>query len=84
MAAAILLSPFSLGLVLLVFSSIYADVTNLFVADGVGHMAHIGGYVSIGFLIMFLPKEIREGVKKGFWINVIVFLIGIGIYLFYG
>lgn len=79
LAAAMLLDPlyFTYELILplpvMVVGWIYMflDFTGMFNADGIGHFAHIGGYLTITVLGFFIFKEEREELVKGLIINVV-------------
>ena len=79
-AAAILLNPFyftyelivPLPIMLVGWITIYADITGILnpVEDGIGHFAHLGGFLSITLLLFLLSREDKQTLKKGFYINI--------------
>jgi len=79
-AAAILLDPFyftyeliiPLPIMLVGWMTIYADIIGILnpVEDGIGHFAHLGGFLSITLLLFFLGTEDKQTLKKGFYINI--------------
>ena len=91
-AAAILLNPFyltyeaiiPLPIMLVGWLTIYADITGILnpVEDGIGHFAHLGGFLSIGLLLYLLGIEERTKMKKGIIINVISVIIIAALYFF--
>jgi membrane associated rhomboid family serine protease len=89
-ATAILLDPFyityesiiPLPIMILGWFAIYADIIGILnpTADGIGHLAHIGGFISITLLMFFLGIEQRSKLKKGLIINIISLITGIILY----
>lgn len=79
-SAAILLDPFYLTYELLVplpvmvvgWLAILADITGIMnpQEDGIGHFAHLGGFLSIALLAFAFGIEDRSKLKKGLAINV--------------
>jgi len=92
-SAAILLNPFYLTYELIIplpiiatgILTIYADISGILnpTADGIGHFAHIGGYLSIALLMFSLSSQDREKIKKGFFISLITIAIIAAIYYFF-
>jgi len=92
-SAAILLNPFYLTYELIIplpiiatgALTIYADISGILypTADGIGHFAHLGGYLSIALLMFLLGKENQEKIKKGFFISIITIGIVAAIYYFF-
>ena len=94
-SAAILLDPFYLTYELIIpipvmiigWITIYADITGIInpTQDGIGHFAHIGGFVSIALLTYLLEYKNRKKMKKGLMINAASLFVGLLIYflLFY-
>jgi membrane associated rhomboid family serine protease len=88
-AAAILLDPFyftyelilPLPIMLIGWLTIYADIIGIInpAADGIGHFAHLGGFLSVTLLMFFLSSEDKETLKKGFYINIgsLIFFVAI-------
>ena len=89
-STAILLDPFYLTYELIAplpimvvgWLAIYADITGVInpSQDGIGHFAHIGGFISIGLLMFLIGIEERSKLKKGFVINLVSLIIGVIIY----
>tara|TARA_Y100000310_G_scaffold330486_1_gene402212 strand:+ start:983 stop:1792 length:810 start_codon:yes stop_codon:yes gene_type:complete len=84
-AAAILLDPFHLTYELLVplpvmvvgWLTIYADIAGVLnpIEDGIGHFAHIGGFISVVLVMYFIGLKSRERMKKGLLINLISLVV---------
>ncbi len=91
-AAAVLISPFTLTYELLIpipimvvgWFAIAADVTGVInpTEDGIGHFAHLGGFISIALLAYLLGEEDKGKLKKGLLINVCCLILGILLYFF--
>lgn len=91
-SAAILLDPFyltyemiiPLPIMLIGWITIYGDITGVLnpIQDGIGHFAHIGGFISVGLLLYLFGKKDRLSLKKGMIINILSFIMGIIIVLF--
>lgn len=87
-SAALILAPFKLTyiagfpvpLMVVGWLAILADIQGIInpTADGIGHLAHLGGFLSIGLLLYMSD---RKELKKGLMINVLSFVIGIIIYM---
>lgn len=79
-SAAILLDPFFFTYEYLIpmpvmvagWITIYSDFSGIIskVDDGIGHFAHIFGFLSISLTLYFFGNEDKEKIKKGFWINI--------------
>ncbi|MDA1197395.1 MAG: rhomboid family intramembrane serine protease [Nanoarchaeota archaeon] len=79
-AAAILLDPFHLTYELLFplpvmfvgWLTLYADIAGVLnpIEDGIGHFAHIGGFISVALVMYFIGVETRTKMKKGLLINI--------------
>lgn len=92
-SAAILLDPFFLTYDLIFpvpimvygWLAIYADVTGLLspVDDGIGHFAHLGGFASIAFIMLFFDYGEKEKLKKGFVINIASLIFALIVYFIY-
>ena len=88
-AVALLLKPFQLTfefiipLPLAVVGAflIYADITNLFVNDGVGHLTHLAGFFLTGMLAYVTnrskQKDMHKGVVVTLLLSVAMYLLGI-------
>ncbi len=91
-AAAILIEPFYLTYELILplpvmfvgWLTIAADITGILnpVEDGIGHFAHLGGFLSIAILLYLLEKEDRKKITKGFVINVVSLIVIAAAYFF--
>ena len=91
-AAAILLNPFyltyeaiiPLPIMLIGWLTLYADITGILnpLEDGIGHFAHLGGFLSIGLLLYLLGIDERAKMKKGIIINIASFIIIAASYFF--
>ena len=89
-ATAILLDPFYLSYELLVplpimisgWLAIYADIAGVInpSQDGIGHFAHIGGFISIGLLMFLIGIDERSKLKRGLLINIISLVIWVILY----
>jgi membrane associated rhomboid family serine protease len=92
-AAAILIDPLYLTYELILplpimvvgWLTIYADITGIInpTADGIGHFAHLGGFLSIAVLIFLLHKNEQADMKKGFFINMVSLVVFAAIYFFF-
>lgn len=93
-ATAILIDPFYITYELLLplpvmvvgWITIYADITGILnpVEDGIGHFAHIGGFLSIAIVMFLLGVEERKKLVKGFMINIIsLIVVAISYYYFF-
>jgi membrane associated rhomboid family serine protease len=65
--------------------AIIADVTGIMSAanDGIGHLAHLGGFLAIACIVFFLDKKEKEQLKKGLLINVVSALIVVSLWFFF-
>lgn len=80
-ATAMLMDPFYLvhdllmpmPVMIIGWMTIYADIAGVLnpVEDGIGHLAHIGGFLSVALTMYMLGFDERENLKKGLMINVI-------------
>lgn len=85
-SAAMLLDPFCITWEMIVpvpmmlkgWLFIYADMKGFLngETDGIGHLTHLFGYISIAMLVYFLSKKDRKKMRSGLVINV-VSLIGV-------
>lgn len=84
-AAAMLVDPFYLTYELLLplpvmvvgWLTIYADIIGILnpVEDGIGHFAHLGGFISIAFIMYLMEVKDRRLLKKGLVINIVSLLV---------
>jgi len=92
-AAAMLIDPFYITYDLIIplpimidgWIAIYADISGVInpTDDGIGHFAHIGGYLSVIILLFLLHKEERDKMKKGLIVNLVsLAILGIIYFLF--
>ncbi|MFH1683144.1 MAG: rhomboid family intramembrane serine protease [Candidatus Woesearchaeota archaeon] len=91
-ATAILLDPVYITYELLLplpvmvvgWVTIYLDLSGILnpVEDGIGHFAHLGGFISIAVIMYLLGVEERTKLRTGFIINVISLVIGLLLYWF--
>lgn len=89
-SAAILLDPFYLTYELIVplpvmfagWITIYADISGIInpTADGIGHFAHLGGFISIAIIMLLMGMEEKHRLKRGLIINAISLILGVIIY----
>lgn len=92
-AAGILIDPLYFTYELLVplpimvvgWIAIFADITGILnpVEDGIGHFAHLGGFLSIALLAFILGLEERKQMLKGLTINIVSLIVIGGIYLLF-
>ncbi|MEK6962813.1 MAG: rhomboid family intramembrane serine protease [Nanoarchaeota archaeon] len=92
-ASAVLLNPFYLTYELLIplpvmivgWLTIYLDVIGVLnpAEDGIGHFAHLGGFLSIAVIAYFMGIDNKEQLKKGFLINVVSLAVIVGAYYFF-
>ena len=90
-STAILLDPFyftyeliiPLPIMIVGWLLIFADIIGVLnpMETGIGHLAHIGGFISIGILLYLFGKEDKNKIKKGFYIN--LFSIFLALILFF-
>lgn len=61
---------------------IYTDITGVIsgVQDGIGHFAHLGGFISISFLMFFLEKDEKNKMIKGLIINIVSIIVATIVY----
>ena len=93
-SAAVLLKPWELSFELLFplpimfigWIAIWSDVSGIItpVADGIGHFAHLGGYISVALLVFLVEKHKREQLKKGLIINIASILVILAILIWRG
>ena len=89
-ATAILLAPFHITYELIVpmpimlvgWLTIYADIVGILnpVEDGIGHFAHIGGFISIALIAFIFGIEDRKKLKLGLLINIFSLILICGFY----
>lgn len=92
-AAAILIDPLyftyeliiPLPIMVVGWVAIFADITGILnpVEDGIGHFAHLGGFLSIALLAFILGLEERKQMIKGLIINIISLIVIGGVYLLF-
>jgi len=90
MAAAVLLDPFCVTYEMILplpvmikgWMFLYADIRGFLggETDGVSHLAHLCGFLSIGLLVYFLSARDKSTMRAGLWINIYSFFI---FFLFY-
>lgn len=90
-AAAILLDPLYITYEMIIplpimaagWLAIYGDISGILnpIEDGIGHLAHIGGFISIAVTMYLLGVEERQKLKKGLLINIISLIVAVAIYL---
>ncbi len=81
-AAAILVHPFYITYELIVplpimvagWLAIWSDITGIInpVEDGIGHLAHLGGFISVAVTMWLIGVEDRQKMLKGLMINAII------------
>ncbi|MBW2970639.1 rhomboid family intramembrane serine protease [Candidatus Woesearchaeota archaeon] len=91
-STAILLDPFyltyelilPLPIMIIGWLTIYADIAGIInpTQDGIGHFAHIGGFISIALIMYFLGIKGRSKLKRGFLVNLVSLAVALNIYLF--
>ncbi len=84
-SAAILLDPWyvthqlivPLPVMIVGWFTVYLDITGILnpVEDGIGHFAHLGGFISIAMLAFLLKVEDRKKLKQGLLINILSVII---------
>ncbi len=84
-ATGILLDPFYIVFELIVplpalvvgWLQLYTDVTGVFTQqnDGIGHIAHIGGYLSALLALLWLNQEEKRHLQRGLLLNGITLLL---------
>ena len=89
-STAILLDPFYLSYELIIplpvmvsgWLAIYGDVAGVLnpSQDGIGHFAHLGGFISIGLLMFLIGIDERSKLKRGLIINIISLVIMVILY----
>ena len=84
---AILIEPFflvlSIPLFLIGYFLIFLDFLGLTNPTQKNNLVHICGYLSIFILTIFYNKEEKDKIKKGIFINIILFSIIIGLIFFF-
>ena len=86
-AIAILLEPLYLSLelgipipiVILGWLAVYADIVGILSGqpDGIGHFAHLGGFIWMSLLTYWFYKENRMKLRKGLAVNLITVVVGV-------
>lgn len=92
-ATAILLDPLYITFQLIIpapimvlgWLYIFADITGILgnATDGIGHFAHLGGFLSITIIVAALEYNHKKKIQRGFIINIISLLLGAVIYYFF-
>ncbi|MBS3110418.1 rhomboid family intramembrane serine protease [Candidatus Woesearchaeota archaeon] len=92
-SVAILMDPFYLTYELIVplpimvvgWIAIYGDITGILnpAEDGIGHLAHVGGFLSVMATMFFLNFQDKAKLKKGLLINIASIAVIYGIYFFF-
>jgi membrane associated rhomboid family serine protease len=92
-STAILLNPFyftyeliiPLPIMLVGWIAIFADILGILnpMETGIGHLAHIGGFISIAILMYFFGEEKKNKIKQGFIINIVSLFIGLIIFFLF-
>lgn len=56
---------------------IYSDISGVLggAQDGIGHFAHLGGFISITIIMFFLERYSKERLKRGLIINIISIIV---------
>lgn len=83
-AAAILINPFYLSYELIMplpvmflgWGALYADIKGVLnpVEDGIGHFAHLGGFLSIAIMAYFMAPEDKKKLRRGLLLNIVSFV----------
>jgi len=91
-ATAMLLAPLSftyafgipLPLSIIGFIAIGSDITGITtgVQDGIGHFAHLGGYLAVTFFMFVVSRKERQNMKLGLVVNIIMVLVWVGYIIF--
>lgn len=89
-SAAILIAPFYITyelifpfpIMLVGWLTIYADISGIInpVEDGIGHFAHLGGFISIALLVFFFGGEDKAKIRKGMIINAVSLAVFLFLY----
>lgn len=92
-STAILLRPFSfvyeflvpLPVIFLGWLAIAADISGILSGnnDGIGHFAHLGGFISIFLIMLFLEPKERKNLRKGLLINILTLVLALAVYFFF-
>jgi membrane associated rhomboid family serine protease len=92
-STAILLDPFHLTyefifpipIMLIGWFAIFADIIGILnpVQEGIGHFAHIGGFISIGILMFLLGENEKMKLKKGLIVNIASIIFAILMYFLF-
>jgi membrane associated rhomboid family serine protease len=86
----IILAPLQLSYIAIIplpvmvlgWTMIWIDLSGILsnVQDGIGHYAHLGGYLSVSLIYYLLNSEDKSKLKKGILINLVSIAIIAGIY----
>ena len=62
--------------------AIFGDISGILnpMEDGIGHFAHLGGFLSIVLLMFFIGIDDKAKLKSGLIINLVSLVLGIIIY----
>ena len=84
-STAILLSPFRLTfqfifpipILFVGWAAVLADITGVLqpTSGNIGHIAHLGGFFSIGLIMFLLETRDKQLLKKGFMYNIVTLIV---------
>ncbi len=84
-ATALLMDPFyftyefiiPLPVMIVGWIALYSDIAGILnpVEDGIGHFAHLGGFLSVGLIMYIFGAGEKSKLKKGFIINIVSFAV---------
>jgi membrane associated rhomboid family serine protease len=89
-SAGMLLDPlylvFPFPAFILAWLEIYSNVTGILsnVNDGIGHFAHMGGFISIAFITFLFSRDEKQKLKRGLIFNAITLAIFLALTYFLG
>jgi len=74
-----------LPIMVLGWLAIIADVTGIMSArnDGIGHLAHLGGFLAIACIVFFLDKKEKDQLKKGLIVNIVSAAVVVATWFFF-
>ena len=91
-AAAIIIDPFywtfvlgiPLPVLLVGWVAVFIDITGILIPtlDNIGHIAHLGGFFATSLVVFMIDRK-DEKIRRGFFINMITFVLGIIVYFFF-
>ena len=76
-SAGMLLDPlylvFPIPAFIVAWLAIYSDITGILgsINDGIGHFAHVGGFISIAFITFIFSKKEKQNLRRGLIFNAI-------------